>query len=40
MISFISALSVDILAFFMTDTFGPTQVQNTNLERLDISSPV
>ena len=40
MMSLSSALSVDILAFFITDTLGPTQVQNTNLDRFDISSPV
>ena len=40
MISFMSALSVDILAFFMTETEGPTQVTKTNLQRLLISSPV
>ena len=38
--SFMSALSVDILAFFMTETEGPTQVTKTNLQRLLISSPV
>ena len=38
--SFMSALSVDILAFFITETFGPTQVTITNLDLLDISSPV
>lgn len=38
--SFISALSVDILAFFMTETVGPTHVTNTNLLLLLISSPV
>ena len=38
--SFIRALSVDIFAFFMTDTLGPTQVHITNLDLLDISSPV
>ena len=40
MMSLSRALSVDILAFFITDTLGPTQVQNTNFDRLDISSPV
>ena len=38
--SFISALSVDILAFFMTETDGPTQVTKTNLALLLSSSPV
>ena len=38
--SFMSALSVDIFAFFMTETEGPTQVTKTNLQRLLISSPV
>ena len=38
--SFMSALSVDILAFFITETLGPTQVTITNLDLLDISSPV
>ena len=38
--SFIKALSVDILAFFMTETPGPIQVTMTNLARLLISSPV
>ena len=40
MTSFIKALSVDILAFFITETLGPTQVTSTNLARLLISSPV
>ena len=40
MMSFISALSVDILAFFITETLGPTQVTITNFDLLDISSPV
>ncbi len=40
MISFMRSLSVDILAFFMTDTLLPTHVRKTNLDRLDISSPV
>ena len=40
MMSFKRALSVDILAFFITDTFCPTQVTSTNLARLLISSPV
>jgi hypothetical protein len=40
MISFMRALSVDILAFFITDTLLPTQVRNTNLDLFDISSPV
>ena len=38
--SFMRALSVDILAFFMTETEGPTQVTKTNLHLLLISSPV
>ena len=40
MMSLRRALSVDILAFFITDTLGPTQVQKTNFDRFDISSPV
>ncbi len=40
MISLMTALSVDIFAFFMTDTDGPTQVRRTNLARFDSSSPV
>ena len=40
MTSFTKALSVPILAFFMTDTFGPIQVQKTNFDLLDSSSPV
>ena len=40
MMSFMSALSVDIFAFFMTETDGPTHVTKTNLARLLISSPV
>ena len=40
MTSFIKALSVDILAFFITETLGPTHVTSTNLARLLISSPV
>ena len=34
------ALSVDIFAFFITETEGPTQVTNTNFALLLISSPV
>ena len=40
MISFMRALSVDIFAFFITETEGPTQVTNTNFALLLISSPV
>ena len=40
MMSFIRALSVDILALFITETLDPTQVTITNLDLLDISSPV
>ena len=40
MTSFTKALSVPILAFFITDTFGPIQVQKTNFDRFDSSSPV
>ena len=40
MTSLTRALSVPILAFFITDTLGPIQVQNTNFERFDNSSPV
>ena len=40
MMSLRRALSVDILAFFITDTLGPTQVQKTNFDLLDSSSPV
>ena len=40
MTSFMRALSVDIFAFFMTETDGPTHVTNTNLDLLLISSPV
>lgn len=39
-ISFMSALSVDILAFFITETDGPTHVTKMNFARLLISSPV